>query len=103
MTARTRKHEDAMSDPKSDALSPSTSHPPSRTTAGPASADPGSADGPAPHGGPAAGRAAAAGRAGGGLFEPARLFAALPEAFRKLDPRVMVKSPVMFVVWAARC
>ncbi|GAA3997427.1 potassium-transporting ATPase subunit KdpB [Streptomyces marokkonensis] len=23
----------------------------------------------------------------------------MPEAFRKLDPRVMVKSPVMFVVW----
>ncbi|MFE9347845.1 potassium-transporting ATPase subunit KdpB [Streptomyces olivaceus] len=100
MTARTRKHEDAMSDPKSDALSPSTSHSAYRTTDGPAPAVPGSADGPAPRGGPAAGRAAVAGRVGGGLFEPARLLAALPEAFRKLDPRATVKSPVMFVVWA---
>ncbi|MFE6199908.1 potassium-transporting ATPase subunit KdpB [Streptomyces sp. NPDC057838] len=38
-------------------------------------------------------------RARAGLFEPARLLGALPEAFRKLDPRVMVTSPVMFVVW----
>ncbi|MFI8215209.1 potassium-transporting ATPase subunit KdpB [Streptomyces sp. NPDC085932] len=38
-------------------------------------------------------------RAGAGLFEPARLLGSLPEAIRKLDPRVMVKSPVMFVVW----
>ncbi|MFF4531158.1 potassium-transporting ATPase subunit KdpB [Streptomyces sp. NPDC001407] len=38
------------------------------------------------------------GRVSGGLFDPAQLLKSLPEAFRKLDPRVMVKSPVMFVV-----
>ncbi|MEW2510492.1 potassium-transporting ATPase subunit KdpB [Streptomyces sp. NPDC046870] len=41
----------------------------------------------------------AQGRVGAGLFDPQQLVRALPEAFRKLDPRVMVKSPVMFVVW----
>ncbi|MFF7357522.1 potassium-transporting ATPase subunit KdpB [Streptomyces filipinensis] len=41
----------------------------------------------------------AEGRVGGGLFDPKALVRSLPEAFRKLDPRVMVKSPVMFVVW----
>ncbi|MGW7523203.1 potassium-transporting ATPase subunit KdpB [Streptomyces sp. NPDC054783] len=39
------------------------------------------------------------GRVGAGLFEPRQLLKSLPEACRKLDPRVMVKSPVMFVVW----
>lgn len=39
------------------------------------------------------------GRVGAGLFDPEQLVRSLPEAFRKLDPRVMVKSPVMFVVW----
>ncbi|GHH74755.1 potassium-transporting ATPase ATP-binding subunit [Streptomyces sulfonofaciens] len=38
------------------------------------------------------------GRVGGGLFDPRQLLTSLPEALRKLDPRVMVKSPVMFVV-----
>ncbi|WP_374200612.1 potassium-transporting ATPase subunit KdpB [Streptomyces sp. ATCC 21386] len=38
------------------------------------------------------------GRVGGGLFDPKQLVKSLPDAFRKLDPRVMVKSPVMFVV-----
>ncbi|WP_432097012.1 potassium-transporting ATPase subunit KdpB [Streptomyces sp. bgisy100] len=38
------------------------------------------------------------GRVGGGLFDPRQLLASLPDAFRKLDPRVMAKSPVMFVV-----
>ncbi|MEU2864597.1 potassium-transporting ATPase subunit KdpB [Streptomyces mirabilis] len=38
------------------------------------------------------------GRVGGGLFDPKQLIKSLPDAFRKLDPRVMVKSPVMFVV-----
>ncbi|MFF3615962.1 potassium-transporting ATPase subunit KdpB [Streptomyces sp. NPDC002580] len=38
------------------------------------------------------------GRAGAGLFDPGQLLRSLPDAFRKLDPRVMVKSPVMFVV-----
>ncbi|MDV6290396.1 potassium-transporting ATPase subunit KdpB [Streptomyces sp. UP1A-1] len=36
---------------------------------------------------------------GAGVLKPAQLLASLPEAFRKLDPRVMVTSPVMFVVW----
>ncbi|EFL35466.1 K+-transporting ATPase, B subunit [Streptomyces viridochromogenes DSM 40736] len=38
-------------------------------------------------------------RVGAGLFAPGQLLTSLPEALRKLDPRVMVKSPVMFVVW----
>ncbi|GHJ41705.1 potassium-transporting ATPase subunit KdpB [Streptomyces sp. TS71-3] len=39
------------------------------------------------------------GRVGAGFFEPKQLVESLPDAVRKLDPRVMVKSPVMFVVW----
>ncbi|MGW0905429.1 potassium-transporting ATPase subunit KdpB [Streptomyces sp. NPDC002853] len=39
-----------------------------------------------------------AGRVGGGLFDPKQLWKSFPDAVRKLDPRVMVKSPVMFVV-----
>ncbi|WP_369359188.1 potassium-transporting ATPase subunit KdpB [Streptomyces sp. cg2] len=38
------------------------------------------------------------GRVGGGLFDPKQMLVSLPDALRKLDPRVMVKSPVMFVV-----
>ncbi|QUI30916.1 potassium-transporting ATPase subunit KdpB [Streptomyces alfalfae] len=38
------------------------------------------------------------GKVGAGLFDPAQLLTSLPDAFRKLHPRVMVKSPVMFVV-----
>ncbi|MEV3987649.1 potassium-transporting ATPase subunit KdpB [Streptomyces sp. NPDC049837] len=38
------------------------------------------------------------GRVGGGLFDPKQLMTSFPDAIRKLDPRVMVKSPVMFVV-----
>ena len=38
------------------------------------------------------------GRVPGGLFDPHRLLTSLPDALRKLDPRVMAKSPVMFVV-----
>ncbi|MFD0312684.1 potassium-transporting ATPase subunit KdpB [Streptomyces flavalbus] len=38
------------------------------------------------------------GGVGSGLFDPAQLVKALPDAFRKLDPRVVVTSPVMFVV-----
>ncbi|MDI3404768.1 potassium-transporting ATPase subunit KdpB [Streptomyces cavernicola] len=37
-------------------------------------------------------------RPGAGLFDPRQLLRSLPDAFRKLSPRVMVKSPVMFVV-----
>ena len=41
---------------------------------------------------------AARGRIGGGLLDPQMLWHSLPDAFRKLDPRVQVKNPVMFVV-----
>src|SRR5689334_658160 len=37
-------------------------------------------------------------RIGGGLLDPKMLWKSLPDAFRKLDPRVQVKNPVMFVV-----
>ncbi|MER7702801.1 potassium-transporting ATPase subunit KdpB [Kitasatospora sp. NPDC097605] len=37
-------------------------------------------------------------RAAGGLLDPKLLLASLPDAVKKLDPRVMVKNPVMFVV-----
>jgi K+-transporting ATPase ATPase B chain len=33
-----------------------------------------------------------------GVFDPALLRAAIPHAFRKLDPRLLIKNPVMFVV-----
>ncbi|MFE1878715.1 potassium-transporting ATPase subunit KdpB, partial [Streptomyces diastatochromogenes] len=53
----------------------------------------------APHQDAPTGHKPAEGRVGAGLFEPKALIKSLPDAFRKLDPRVMVKSPVMFVVW----
>ncbi|MFH9985369.1 potassium-transporting ATPase subunit KdpB [Streptomyces luteogriseus] len=53
----------------------------------------------APHPDAPTGRTTAEGRAGTGLFDPRQLLRSLPDAFRKLDPRVMVRSPVMFVVW----
>ncbi len=37
-------------------------------------------------------------RVGGGLLDPHMLWTSLPDAFRKLDPRVQVRNPVMFVV-----
>ncbi|MCX6398813.1 MAG: potassium-transporting ATPase subunit KdpB [Propionibacteriales bacterium] len=37
-------------------------------------------------------------RVGGGLLDPRTLVTSLPEALRKLDPRVLVHTPVMFVV-----
>ena len=36
-------------------------------------------------------------RAGAGALDPKMLLTSLPDAVRKLDPRVMVRSPVMFV------
>ncbi|MGW3020481.1 potassium-transporting ATPase subunit KdpB [Streptomyces longwoodensis] len=72
MTTRTRKPEDSMS------------------TATPTRAP--RSDAPAP-------AEPAERRVGAGLFDPRQLVASLPEACRKLDPRVMVTSPVMFVVW----
>ncbi|MGR6968086.1 potassium-transporting ATPase subunit KdpB [Streptomyces cynarae] len=53
----------------------------------------------APHSDVPTGHKTAEGRVGAGLFDPKQLVKSLPDAFRKLDPRVMVKSPVMFVVW----
>ncbi|MGW2475153.1 potassium-transporting ATPase subunit KdpB [Streptomyces sp. NPDC001665] len=53
----------------------------------------------APHGDlPPAGGHGTAGRVGSGLFDPKQLLTSFPDALRKLDPRVMIKSPVMFVV-----
>ncbi|MFB4426515.1 potassium-transporting ATPase subunit KdpB [Streptomyces sp. QL37] len=52
----------------------------------------------APHEDLSGDSAAASGRVGGGLFDPKQLLRSLPDAVRKLDPRVMIKSPVMFVV-----
>ncbi len=37
-------------------------------------------------------------RIGGGLLDPEILWKSLPGAFKKLDPRVQIKNPVMFVV-----
>ncbi|MFE0414988.1 potassium-transporting ATPase subunit KdpB [Streptomyces tendae] len=72
MTTHTRKQEDAMS----------TVTTPDR----------------APHDDAPTGHKPDQGRVGAGLFDPKQLVKSLPDAFRKLDPRVMVKSPVMFVV-----
>ena len=57
------------------------------TTTPEAAADPGKKPGDAaPH------------RIGGGLLDPKMLWQATPDAFRKLDPRVQLRNPVMFVV-----
>jgi K+-transporting ATPase ATPase B chain len=37
-------------------------------------------------------------RIGGGLLDPKMLWRSLPDAFKKLDPRVQLRNPVMFVV-----
>jgi len=37
-------------------------------------------------------------KVGGGLLDPRMLWKSTPDAFKKLDPRVQVKNPVMFVV-----
>ncbi|WP_411073040.1 potassium-transporting ATPase subunit KdpB [Streptomyces sp. cmx-4-25] len=71
MTIDVKKHEDTMS-----TSAPSTKAPHGDLSGGPQSAD----------------------RVGGGLFDPKQLIASFPDALRKLDPRVMIKSPVMFVV-----
>ena len=42
--------------------------------------------------------ASASTRVSRGLLDPHQLLTSMPDAVRKLDPRVMVKSPVMFVV-----
>ncbi|MGA4799713.1 potassium-transporting ATPase subunit KdpB [Streptomyces lavendulocolor] len=53
---------------------------------------------PAPHHDVPTGHKPDAGRVAGGLFDPGQLVTSFPDAIRKLNPRVMVKSPVMFVV-----
>ncbi|MFG2879399.1 potassium-transporting ATPase subunit KdpB [Streptomyces sp. NPDC048337] len=52
----------------------------------------------APHDDLPTGHKPPAGRVGGGLFDPKALLKSFPDAVKKLDPRVMIKSPVMFVV-----
>ncbi|MEV7542489.1 potassium-transporting ATPase subunit KdpB [Streptomyces sp. NPDC089915] len=52
----------------------------------------------APHEDLPTGHKPPAGRVGGGLFDPKQLVKSFPDAIRKLDPRIMIKSPVMFVV-----
>ncbi|MGW3626792.1 potassium-transporting ATPase subunit KdpB [Streptomyces sp. NPDC000880] len=52
----------------------------------------------APHSDVPTGHKPDAGRVGAGLFDPKQLVKSFPDAVRKLDPRVMIKSPVMFVV-----
>jgi K+-transporting ATPase ATPase B chain len=49
-------------------------------------------------GGAAAPPAAPTRRVGGGLLDPHMLWTSLPDAFKKLDPRVQIRNPVMFVV-----
>jgi potassium-transporting ATPase ATP-binding subunit len=51
---------------------------------------------PAPAARPQA--ASEARRIGGGLLDPKILWKSTPDAFKKLDPRVQIKNPVMFVV-----
>ena len=43
-------------------------------------------------------RATEAHRVGGGLLDPKILLKSTPDAFKKLDPRVQIRNPVMFVV-----
>src|SRR3984957_9042767 len=38
------------------------------------------------------------GKLGGGLLDPKILYKSLPDAFKKFDPRVQLRNPVMFVV-----
>ncbi|MFJ8308286.1 MULTISPECIES: potassium-transporting ATPase subunit KdpB [unclassified Streptomyces] len=38
------------------------------------------------------------GKVGGGLFDPKALVKSFPDAVKKLNPKTMIKSPVMFVV-----
>src|SRR5215472_3658313 len=47
---------------------------------------------------PASGRTTEPRRVGGGLLDPKILWKSLPDAFKKLDPRIQIKNPVMFVV-----
>ncbi|WP_081864055.1 potassium-transporting ATPase subunit KdpB [Mycetocola saprophilus] len=42
--------------------------------------------------------AAATARTSGGAFSPRQMVSSIPAALRKLDPRIMIKTPVMFLV-----
>ncbi len=55
----------------------------------PAEGSPSTMDSPVP---------AAPARVAGGLLDPRMLVRSLPDAVRKLDPRLMMRHPVMFVV-----
>ncbi|NUR31801.1 MAG: potassium-transporting ATPase subunit KdpB [Catenulispora sp.] len=58
-----------------------------------------SASGGAPHPKPSAEpRHGLPGHGGGGFLDPKMLWKSLPDAMKKLDPRVMAGNPVMFVV-----
>src|ERR1700749_4818641 len=46
---------------------------------------------------PSSGRPAEPSRVGCGLLDPKMLWKSTPDAFKKLDPRVQIKNPVMFV------
>lgn len=52
----------------------------------------------APHSDVPAGHNSQGNRVGSGMFDPKQLLTSFPQAVLKLDPRVMWKSPVMFVV-----
>ncbi|WP_406505696.1 potassium-transporting ATPase subunit KdpB [Streptomyces sp. NBC_00212] len=52
----------------------------------------------APHSDLPSGHKPEAGRVGGGMFDPKALVKSFPDAVRKLNPKTMIKSPVMFVV-----
>jgi len=47
---------------------------------------------------PTPARAVSTHRVGGGLLDPKMLWKSLPDAFKKFDPRVQIRNPVMFVV-----
>jgi potassium-transporting ATPase ATP-binding subunit len=54
--------------------------------------------GPVGAGSPPESGAIAPHRRGGGLLDPQMLWKSLPDTFLKLDPRVQIKNPIMFVV-----
>ncbi|MEU2109958.1 potassium-transporting ATPase subunit KdpB [Streptomyces sp. NPDC019507] len=73
MTTNVKKHEDPVSQISTPTLAPHQ-------------------DAPTGH------KPDGSGRVGAGLFDPEQLVKSFPDAIRKLDPRVMIQSPVMFVV-----
>src|SRR6202035_5523297 len=53
---------------------------------------------PTPPSPPTQAEAVSTRRVGGGLLDPHMLWTSLPDAFKKFDPRVQIRNPVMFVV-----